>query len=144
MSNVQRPISVLLVEDNPGDIELVRIGLENTKLETSLQVISDGQEAIDFFDTSSDFPDVVLLDVNLPKVDGFTILKNIKSKPSCAMIPVIMLTSSAAVSDVHQGYKNHVNSYIQKPVDAPKFLEAVNSIEDFWMTLAQLPNRLSS
>jgi len=142
MSSLERSIAVLLVEDNPGDIELVRIGLESTKLPTSLQVISDGQEAIDFFSAGENLPDIVLLDVNLPKVDGFSILQKIKETPSTMMIPVVMLTSSAAVSDVHKGYENHVNSYIQKPVDAPKFLEAVDSIENFWMSLSQLPGRI--
>jgi len=133
------PIEILLIEDNPGDIELTRIGFEEARVANNLSVIKDGQQAIDFFEQGNDLPDIVLLDINLPKVNGFEILEKIRSLEYSENIPVIMLTSSGADEDINKSYSAKANSYIIKPVDFDKFYKVIKSLEQFWLTVVKFP-----
>lgn len=137
---MNKPIDILLVEDNPGDVELVRAGFEEASLLIEIRVISDGQTAMEFF-TAKDsvMPDLVLLDINLPKVSGIEVLKKIKSTAYSCQIPVVVLTSSDAEIDIVRSYAEHANSFISKPVDFDKFMKVIRSIEDFWLTVVKLP-----
>lgn len=144
MANSVTPINILLVEDNPGDVELVRAGFEEASLAIDITVISDGQAAVEFFDDAADMPDLVLLDINLPKVSGIDVLKKIRSTPRSQQIPVVILTSSDAELDIVRSYVEHANSFISKPVDFDKFMQVVKSIEDFWLTVVKLPRRNTS
>lgn len=135
-----RPVKILLIEDNPGDVELVRIGFEEARVANELEVISDGQEGLDFIRRKVNLPDVILLDINLPKVDGFEILKAIRAQEETKEIPVIILTSSEAEQDVLKSYQYAANSYVSKPVDFDKFLDAVKSLEQFWFSVVTLPH----
>jgi DNA-binding response OmpR family regulator len=137
------PIEILLIEDNPGDIELVREGFEEARVANHLSIIGDGQAALDFFIKGENLPDIILLDINLPKANGFEILETIRSQPKSAEIPVIMLTSSEADSDVVKSYQNSANSYVSKPVDFDKFIAAIKSIESFWLSVVKLPRQLN-
>jgi DNA-binding response OmpR family regulator len=137
------PIEILLIEDNPGDIELVREGFEEARVANHLSIIEDGQAALDFFIKGENLPDIILLDINLPKANGFEILETIRSQPKSAEIPVIMLTSSEADSDVVKSYQNSANSYVSKPVDFDKFIAAIKSIESFWLSVVKLPRQLN-
>ncbi len=133
------PIEILLIEDNLGDIELTRVGFEEARVSNNLTVIKDGQEAIDFFEQGDNLPDIVLLDINLPKVDGFEILRKIRSLEYSKNIPVIMLTSSEADMDINKCYSERANSYITKPVDFDKFYQSIRLLEEFWLTVVKLP-----
>lgn len=136
-------MNILLVEDNEGDIVLTREAFEESKLINKIQVIKDGKEAIRFFETleegTHDRPNLVLLDVNLPKVSGHEVLKFIKTHETHRSIPVIMLTTSAAEKDILQSYKNHVNCYIAKPIDIGDFMKAMAKVEDFWINIVSVP-----
>ncbi|WP_211252314.1 response regulator [Marinobacterium jannaschii] len=136
-----RPIEILLVEDNPGDIELVKAGFDEARVANNIVVIGDGQDALDFFDQAETLPDIVLLDINLPKVDGIEVLHKIKSQPRTRSVPVIILTSSEAEIDISRSYTENANSYITKPVDFEKFIEAIRSLEDFWLSVVKLPGQ---
>jgi two-component system, chemotaxis family, response regulator Rcp1 len=147
-SNEWKPIDILLVEDNPGDVDLTREALEDAKLRTCLHVVDDGAKAVDFLykrDAYADAPrpDVILLDLNLPKKDGREVLREIKADPDLADIPVVILTTSEAEEDVLRSYQLHANCYITKPVNFKQFLRVVKSIEDFWLTVVRLPKRRS-
>jgi CheY-like chemotaxis protein len=138
------PIHILLVEDNEGDILLTTEALENAKLMTNLSVVKDGKEAIDFLTKEGKYPDarqpdMLLLDVNLPKRNGHQVLKFIKQSEILKHIPVIMLTTSSSASDINQAYQNYVNCYITKPIDAHSFLDVVATIENFWISIVKLP-----
>src|SRR4051812_30960500 len=137
-------IHILLVEDNPGDVRLTREALRGAKVANDLQVVGDGEEAINYLRRrggSSDAPrpDIVLLDLNLPRLDGREVLSDIKSDPDLAKIPIIILTSSSAERDIHSAYELHANCYISKPVDFTEFIEAVRSLEGFWLQIVRLP-----
>lgn len=139
-------IHILLVEDNEGDILLTTEALEEKKIVNKISVARDGQEALDFVLKQGKFkdaptPDLVLLDVNLPKKNGHEVLAIIKSTESIQQIPVIMLTTSSSEKDINLSYKHHANCYITKPVEAKAFLEAITSIEDFWLTIVKLPKK---
>lgn len=134
-----QPIKILLVEDNPGDIELVRAGFEDALIANQLMVISDGQQALNFIQSKQPMPDIILLDINLPKVDGFEILQEIRQQPHSCNIPVIMLTSSEAERDISQSYQYKANSFVTKPVDFSKFIDAIKKLEQFWLTVVKLP-----
>lgn len=138
------PIHILLVEDNEGDIFLTREALEDGKIVNKLTVLKDGKEAIDFLEKKGKYeaesgPDLILLDVNLPKKSGHEVLKFIKHHDSFRQIPVIMLTTSSSERDIIDSYKNYANCYITKPVDADEFIKAVLSIEHFWINIVKLP-----
>jgi len=138
------PIHILLVEDNEGDILLTREALEEGRLLNRLSVVRDGAEAIDFLHkqcrhAQADAPDLIMLDVNLPKMNGHEVLREIKNDDRLKHIPVVMLTTSSSERDILRAYDNHVNCYITKPVNVNDFLQVVLSIEHFWITLVQLP-----
>jgi CheY-like chemotaxis protein len=140
------PIHILLVEDNEGDILLTTEALENVKLHISLSVVKDGKAAIDFLlnrgiYTDEAQPDLLLLDVNLPKKNGHEVLKFIKSDKHLRHIPVIMLTTSSSPSDINAAYQNYANCYITKPVEAHNFLDIVSTIENFWISIVKLPSK---
>lgn len=139
-----RPIELLLVEDNPGDVRLTREALAEGKVLTTLHVVEDGEQALAFLRREGRFaqaprPDLVLLDLNLPRMDGREVLERIKADPSLRQIPVVVLTSSRAEEDVARTYDLHANCFIRKPVDLDQFLHVVRSVEDFWFTVVKLP-----
>jgi two-component system, chemotaxis family, response regulator Rcp1 len=141
-----KPINILLVEDNPGDADLAREALENSKFNNNLQVVDDGEKAMAFLHREGLYrdvpmPDLILLDLNLPKKDGRQVLAEIKADPELMRIPVVILTTSRAEEDVLRTYNLHANCYITKPIDLNQFLHVVRSIEDFWMSIVVLPPR---
>jgi two-component system, chemotaxis family, response regulator Rcp1 len=141
-----RAIEILLVEDNPGDVRLTIEGLNEGKVRNNLHVARDGVEALDFLRRQGRFPDAVrpdliLLDLNLPRMDGREVLAEIKSDPDLKTIPVVVLTTSRAEQDILHSYQLQANCYITKPVDLEQFITVVRSIEDFWLTIVTLPNR---
>ncbi len=141
-----KPINILLVEDNEGDILLTSEALMEGKVQITLAVVKDGWEALIYLEKRAQYknvetPDLILLDVNLPKMNGHELLKNIKSNENLKQIPVIILTTSTSETDVLLSYKNHANCYISKPVDVNDFLKVVASIENFWITVVRLPTQ---
>jgi two-component system, chemotaxis family, response regulator Rcp1 len=139
-----KAIEILLVEDNPGDIGLTREALESSKIYNKLSVVNDGEEAIAFLLKKEKYiniqsPDLVLLDLNLPKKSGREVLAEIKSDNDLKRIPVVVLTSSRDEEDILRSYNLHANCYITKPIDLNQFIKVVQSIEDFWFTIVKLP-----
>ena len=139
-----RPIEILLVEDNPGDADLAREALEGSKLHNALHVVGDGVEAMDFLrrkgkHADAPRPDLILLDLNLPKKDGREVLAEIKGDADLKRIPVVILTISKDEEDILKSYNLHANCYITKPIDLSQFLKVVKSIEDFWLSIVKLP-----
>jgi len=139
-----RPIDILLVEDNPGDVRLTREALKEGKVLNNLHVASDGMEAVAFLRRQGKFadeirPDIILLDLNLPKKDGREVLADIKTDPDLRRIPVVILTTSKSEEDILKTYDLHANCYITKPVDLDQFITVVQSVEDFWFTVVKLP-----
>lgn len=137
-------IHILLVEDNPGDVRLTVEALRDAKVANELHVVGDGDEAIQFLHHRGRYvdaprPDIVLLDLNLPRLDGRDVLADIKTDPDLAKIPIIVLTSSSAERDIQDAYELHANCYISKPVDFTDFIEAVRSLEGFWLKIVRLP-----
>ena len=137
-------IHILLVEDNEGDIFLITEALEEGKIVNKISVTKDGKEAIDFLEKigkykNEETPDLILLDVNLPKKNGHEVLEYIKTSENLKQIPVIMLTTSSSDKDVLLSYKNHANCFITKPLDVNNFLTIVSSIESFWINIVKLP-----
>jgi CheY-like chemotaxis protein len=142
-----RPIEILLVEDNPGDVDLTRMALKDSKIYNLLSVVDNGVDAMDFLKckgkyTKASRPDLVLLDLNLPKKDGREVLNEIKSDDDLKRIPVVVLTSSKDEEDILRAYNLHANSYVTKPMDLDQFFKVVQSIEDFWFTIVILPPRV--
>lgn len=140
-----KPIHILLVEDNKGDIVLIHEALEEGDIQNTLAIARDGVQAISYLEKRKPYenevePDLVLLDINLPKKNGYEVLKYIKESPDLKHIPVVILTTSSSEADIMKCYKNHANCYITKPIDLQKFMEIVASIENFWISLVQLPN----
>jgi CheY-like chemotaxis protein len=138
------PIEILLVEDNPGDARLAKEALRDSKLKNNLYVVEDGVEAIKFLGAETPYenavrPDLILLDLNLPRMDGREVLKAIKSDERFKRIPVVILTMSNAEEDILKSYNLHANCYITKPLDLDQFIKVVQSIEDFWLTIVRLP-----
>ncbi|EHC08664.1 response regulator receiver protein [Fischerella thermalis JSC-11] len=138
------PIEILLIEDNPGDVELTKIALEDSKISVNLNIVEDGVEAIAFLRREGKYanvphPDIVLLDLNLPKKDGREVLAEIKADEKLKRIPVVVLTTSQAEEDVLKVYNLSANCYITKPVDFDQFVKIVQSIENFWFTIVKLP-----
>lgn len=139
-----KPIQVLMVEDNPDDVLLTREALKDAKVHCNLHVVEDGVQAMEFLKKRGEFadsprPDIILLDLNLPRKDGREVLVDIKSDESLRMIPVVVLTTSESPDDIARAYNSHVNCYITKPVDFDQFVKVVRSIEDFWFTVVKLP-----
>lgn len=140
----KKRIEILLVEDNPGDIQLTRIALEDNKMSVNLSVVEDGVEALEFLRKKGKYadaphPDLVLLDLNLPRKDGREVLAEMKADPILRRIPVVILTTSQAEEDVLKAYNLCANCYITKPVDFDQFVKIVRSIESFWFTIVKLP-----
>ena len=141
-----RTIQILLVEDNEGDIMLTKEALEDAKISIHLSVVTDGKEAMDFLAkqgkyANADLPDILLLDVNLPKKNGHEVLKYVKEDEDLKHIPVIMLTTSSSQKDIDLSYNNYANCYITKPVEAKDFLAIITTIENFWISVVKLPSR---
>jgi CheY-like chemotaxis protein len=139
-----KPIHILLVEDNEGDIMLTTEALEDFKIINEVTVKRDGQAAIEFFKNLKgldEIPDIVLLDINLPKMSGQEVLMFIKTSDRFKQIPVIMLTTSSSEKDIMASYKNHVNCYITKPIEVSDFMKAISKIEDFWINIVSIPNK---
>ena len=147
-SSSGRPIEILLVEDNPGDVRLTQEALKAGKVANHLHVVKDGEEALLFLRGEGQYcekpkPDLILLDLNLPKKDGREVLADIKQDPNLHRIPVVVLTTSRADEDIGRAYKLNCNCYVTKPVDFEQFIKVVKSIEDFWFTVVTLPPRIS-
>jgi CheY-like chemotaxis protein len=137
-----KSINILLVEDNEGDILLTTDALEESKIINKVTVIRDGKSAINFFEALPDkdmCPDLVLLDINLPKMSGHEVLAYIKKNEKYKGIPVIMLTTSSSERDILSAYKHYANCYITKPIEIADFMEAINKIEDFWINIVSIP-----
>lgn len=138
-------VNILLIEDNPGDILLIKESLKENKFFAELTVISDGEEAMEYLNKAGDsssgvsLPDIILLDLNLPRKDGREILVEIKKDDNLKAIPVIVLTSSSEESDILMSYKGYANCFISKPVDLENFIKIIKSIENFWLTVVKLP-----
>lgn len=137
-------VDILLVEDNPGDIRLTKEAIKEYKIQVNLHVVMDGEEAIKFLRKQDQYkdavtPDLILLDLNLPKKDGRQVLKEIKEDPLLKSIPVVVLTISKADQDITQSYRLQANCYIMKPLDFNKFITVVKELEDFWFTIVKLP-----
>lgn len=137
-----KAVDILLVEDNEGDILLTTEAFEEGKILNSTRVVRDGRSAIDLLSDdlkSGTLPDLILLDVNIPRMNGHEVLQHIKQHLDLKHIPVIMLTTSSTELDINRSYQNHANCYITKPVDAAEFINAISKIEDFWINIVQLP-----
>jgi two-component system, chemotaxis family, response regulator Rcp1 len=142
--NFMRPIEILLVEDNPADVRLTMEALKEEKVYNNLNVVTDGVEAMAYLRREGTYakavrPDLILLDLNLPKKDGREVLKEIKDDQRLRVIPVVILTVSKAEEDVLKSYSLHANCYITKPVDLSQFIKVAKSIQDFWLTIVRLP-----
>jgi chemotaxis family two-component system response regulator Rcp1 len=138
------PIEILLIEDNPGDVRLTREALNDSKILNTINVVHDGVAALEYLRKQGKYadvlvPDIILLDLNLPKMDGRELLSIIKADPELKRIPVVVLTTSQAEKDILQSYELHANCFISKPVDLDQFIMVVRSIEDFWFTIVSLP-----
>lgn len=141
-----QPINILLVEDNPGDVELTEDALRRSKVVTKVSVVGDGEDAIEFLRARSTgkpepLPDLVLLDLNLPRKDGMEVLKEIREDPELKHTPVVVLTTSEAERDILASYRLGANCFISKPVDLNEFRKVVESIDDFWFTIVKLPSK---
>ncbi|MCF7855707.1 MAG: response regulator [Candidatus Pacebacteria bacterium] len=139
-----KEIEILLVEDNPADVRLTQEALKEGKVHNRLHVVGDGEEAMDFLRRRGEYadevrPDLVLLDLNLPRKDGREVLAELKDDDDLKRIPVVILTTSQAEEDILRTYNLHANCYITKPVDLDQFIKVVRSIEDFWLTVVRLP-----
>lgn len=139
-----RAIDILLVEDDPGDELITREAFEHNKLKNRLHVAHDGEEGLNYLYRRGEFadaprPDLILLDLNLPKYDGRQLLEKIKSDPDLSRIPVVVLTTSSAEEDILKSYKLHANAYVTKPVDLDQFMKAVRQIDEFFVQVVRLP-----
>ncbi len=142
----EREIQVLLVEDDPGDVLMTREAFEDYKVHNQLHVVNDGEQAMAFLRQEGEYvdlprPDLVLLDLNLPRMDGRQVLDAIKSDPELSSIPVVVLTTSEAEDDVLRSYSLHANAYVTKPVDFERFIDVVRQIDDFFVSVVRLPRR---
>jgi len=139
-----KPIDILLVEDNPGDVRLTLEAFKEGRVFNNLHVVNDGEQAMDFLNRKGQYekspkPDLILLDLNLPKMDGRAVLAEVKSDPNLRRIPVVILTTSKAEEDILRTYDLHANCYITKPVELEEFISIVRAIENFWLSIVKLP-----
>lgn len=144
IDSLGRPANFLLVEDNPGDVRLTQEALKSHKVKNNLHVVNDGEEAMAFLRKQGRYkdaprPDIILLDLNLPKKDGREVLAEIKSEPGLKTIPVVIISSSEAEQDIIKSYDLNANCYVTKPVNFDRFIKVVQSINDFWLTIVKLP-----
>jgi CheY-like chemotaxis protein len=145
MSVQSRPAEILLIEDNPGDVELVHEALQSGRVLNRISVTTDGEAALAFLNRASGFenaprPDLILLDLNIPKKDGFEVLKEVKNHSDVSRVPVVILTSSQAERDILKSYNLRANCFISKPVDVDEFLDTVRSTGEFWLSIVKLPS----
>jgi two-component system, chemotaxis family, response regulator Rcp1 len=145
INEMGRPVEILLVEDNPGDVDLTREAFGESKLSNRVNRVADGVEALAYLRREGEYagvrlPDIILLDLNLPRKDGRAVLAEVKQDPILRRIPVVILTTSRAEEDIIRTYDLHANCYISKPVDFERFMSVVRQIENFWLTLVQLPS----
>lgn len=138
------PADVLLVEDNPGDARLTREAFREGHVQVTLHVVTDGIEALDFLHQrrahdDAPRPDIVLLDINLPRLNGDEVLEEMRADPDLDSVPVVVLTSSSAEEDVERLYDRHANAYLTKPIDPDEFIETVRTLEEFWLSIVRLP-----
>ncbi len=145
MLNNDQPIEILLVEDNPGDVRLTLEVMKDARVRNHMSMVKDGVEALAFLRREGDFadaprPDLILLDLNLPKKDGREVLADIKADPTLRRIPVVVLTVSKDEEDILKSYDLYANCYVTKPIDMEQFIAVVRSIEDFWLTIVKLPH----
>ena len=144
MDGQSKPAEILLIDDNPGDVELITEALQSGKVLNHISRAMDGEQAVAFLKRGIGYeaaprPDLILLDLNIPKKDGFEVLKEIKEHPGLSRVPVIILTSSQAERDILKSYDLRANCFISKPVDVDEFLSVVRSTGEFWLTLVRLP-----
>ncbi|UGT45135.1 response regulator [Nocardia yamanashiensis] len=145
MTESGRPVDILLIEDDPADELMTREAFEDNKIGNTLHVCHDGQEALDFLYRQGVYadacrPDLILLDLNLPKYDGREVLARIKADPDLAAIPVVVLTTSAAEEDILRSYQLHANAYVTKPVELDQFVQAIKQIDEFFVQIVRLPS----
>jgi len=141
---MHKEIRILLVEDNEGDVVLTLQALKKANISNGVDVVTDGEQALLFLRkkgkyAAAETPDLILLDINLPKVDGMEVLEEVKNDETLKIIPVVILTTSDSENDILKSYNNHANCYITKPVDFRKFMEVVQMIKEFWITIVKLP-----
>lgn len=139
-----KPIEILLVEDNPGDVRLTQEVLKEGRIANNLSIVTDGVEAIEFLSQQGKFtdaprPDLILLDLNLPRKDGREVLADVKFNEKWKRIPIVVLTTSQAEEDILKAYNLYANCYITKPIDLDQFIKVVRSIEEFWLSIVKLP-----
>jgi CheY-like chemotaxis protein len=139
-----QPIVVLLVEDDPGDVVLIQEAFEHNKVRNHLHIRGDGVEAMEFLRSDEERPDLILLDLNLPRKDGREVLAEVKSDPALRSIPIVVLTTSKAEEDILRSYDLHANAYVTKPVDFNRFIEVVRQIDEFFVTVVKLPAHRTS
>lgn len=142
--NNMKIVEVLLVEDNPGDVRLTEEALKEGKLKVNLNVVMNGEDAVKFLRKEDMYagapqPDIILLDLNIPRKSGMEVLEEIKEDASLRYIPVVILTTSSAEEDILKTYNLHANCYITKPVDFEQFINVIRKVEDFWLTIVKLP-----
>lgn len=145
ISNIKL-IDILVVEDNPGDARLIMEVLKTNKIHNSLTIVSDGVEAMDFLNRRGEYhssprPDLIFLDLNLPRKDGREVLAELKNDENLKQIPVVVMTMSQAEEDILKSYSLHANCYVTKPIDLDQFVKVVESIEEFWFSLVKLPSK---
>lgn len=145
MEHIPRNLQILLVEDNEGDVRLIKEAFNESKIEKSFSVAKDGEDALNFLYKRGQYagsvrPDIILLDINLPRKNGFEVLEQIKKDPDLRKIPVIMLSSSSSEDHIHKSYELNANCYVTKPVDFDEYTQVVRTIEDFWFDKAKLPS----
>ncbi len=141
-----QPIEILMVEDSPADVELAKEAFEEGKILNNFHYVTDGEKALDYLYRRNAYvnavrPDIIILDINLPKVNGLDVLKEIKTNVDLKEIPVVMLTTSGNQDDINSSYKNYANSYIRKPIGLEKFIQALAVFEEFWFQIVKLPTR---
>jgi CheY-like chemotaxis protein len=149
LNSLGRPVEILLVEDNPGDVRLTLEAVKEAKMRNNISVAIDGVEALAFLRHEGKYaeaphPDLILLDLNLPRLDGREVLSEIKKDPKLRRIPVVVLTTSTAEQDILKSYDLHANCYITKPVDIDQFFHVVQSIESFWFTIVRLASQIAN
>lgn len=141
-------IDILLVEDNPSDVRLAELALEESKIKNRFMAVEDGEEALSFLRREGGYaqafrPDLILLDLNLPKLSGQEVLIEIRNDPELTTIPVVILSSSEAETDILKSYELHANAYVSKPIELDRFFEVVRAIEGFWFTIVKLPTKVA-
>ena len=144
MTDGEKPVEILLAEDNPGDVMLTKKALEQGKVANNLHVVTDGVEALEYLRQEGEYadeprPDLVLLDLNMPRKDGQDVLEELQDDPDLRRIPVVVLTSSESEEDIAKSYELNANAYLTKPVDFDGFIDIVNRMENFWFKVVKLP-----